>query len=108
MLEDKIFIDHLSSENFNPSSTCSIDDARRFLMTTFDNLHRLEPSAMIQNVFIVGGWNNNNYITLKSKINIICDQCNRGMKENSSFPGRLLRAPYTVIYDHACSTWVTT
>ncbi|CAF1080251.1 unnamed protein product [Rotaria sordida] len=41
---------------------------------------------MIQNIFIVGGWNNNNYITLKSKINIICDQCNKRMKENSSLP----------------------
>ncbi len=77
-------------------------------MTTFDNLHRLEPAAMIQNVFIIGGWNNNNYIALKSKINIICDQCNRVMKENSSFLGRLLRAPYTVVYDPACSTRVTT
>ncbi|CAF2864789.1 unnamed protein product [Rotaria sp. Silwood2] len=67
VLEDKIFIDHLSPENFNASATCSIDDARRFFMTTFNNLHQLEPSAMIQNIFIVGGWNNNNYITLKNK-----------------------------------------
>ncbi|CAF5103075.1 unnamed protein product, partial [Rotaria sp. Silwood1] len=28
VLEDKIFIDHLSPENFNASATCSIDDAR--------------------------------------------------------------------------------
>jgi hypothetical protein len=84
VLEDKIFINHLGPEEFNASSTCSIDDARSFLMTTFNNLHQLEPSPIIQNIFIVGGWNNNNYITLKSKINIICDQCNTRMKENSS------------------------
>ncbi|CAF1573776.1 unnamed protein product [Rotaria magnacalcarata] len=55
-------------------------------MKTYNNLHQLEPSPMIQNIFIVGGWNNNNYITLKSKINIICDQCNTRIKENSSLP----------------------
>ncbi|CAF4106249.1 unnamed protein product [Rotaria magnacalcarata] len=55
-------------------------------MKTYNNLHQLEPPPMIQNIFIVGGWNNNNYITLKSKINIICDQCNTRIKENSSLP----------------------
>ncbi|CAF1336911.1 unnamed protein product [Rotaria sp. Silwood1] len=86
VLEDKIFIDHVSSENFNASSTCSINDAHSFLMNTFNRLHQLEPSPMIQNIFIVGGWNNNNFITLKSKINFICNQCNTRMEENSSLP----------------------
>lgn len=83
-LGNKIFMFHADSYNFNASKTCSIDDAHTFLMKIFNNLYQLDASAIIKNVFIIGGWNNTNYITLREQINIVRGNCMMTVKKNST------------------------
>jgi len=83
-LENKIFIYHADPNSFNASPKCSIGDARTFLMKIFYNLYQLDAYAIVKNVFIIGGWNNINYITLRNQINIVRDHCAMTMKQNTT------------------------
>jgi hypothetical protein len=50
------------------------------LINIFDNFCQLDECKNIKNIFLIGGWYNINYITLRNNINIIHDYCG---KENS-------------------------
>jgi hypothetical protein len=51
-------------------------------MEIFNSLYQLDAYAIINNVFLIGGWNNVNYMTLRNQINIMREHCAMIMKQN--------------------------
>lgn len=83
-LKESVFLYHADTTNFNASLGCSIDDAFTFLTDIYNKLHQLDANSIVENIYFIGGWNNMNYSTLRSQINLICDQCTTKMKQNNA------------------------
>ena len=62
-----------------------------YLTTINDN--ELDVHARIENVFIIGDWNNKKYMILRKQIDVVCDHCAMKMKTSCklTFPGRRIR-----------------
>ena len=84
-IKDKIFMYHAGPENFNALLTCSIDDARMFLLKIYNYVYQLDANASIENVFLIGGWPDENYLRFRDQINVLREQCTMNIEQNEKF-----------------------
>ena len=84
-IKNKILMYHAAPEKFNAVLTCSVDDARIFLLQIYNYVDQLDPNGSIENVFLIGGWSNKNYLTLRNQINFLREQCTMNIEQNDKF-----------------------